>query len=195
MQSLEPLDRGGLFSRYVSCPVPPGPGPKPIIIPATNRETLNKIKVQRGLLLKPQPPTLVMVEYPTKCPCRTGGIPGKSQLSIYSEPPSMLSWGAWDNFPFPALPIRSHYCEPSQTDFRREGGISVLRGTPLRLNYLGSCKALGILGIKCFVGSTRHYYENAFSLTLFCLPSRSQGLLDTTGYLPLLCSEGWLFAY
>lgn len=50
-QCLEPLDRGDLFSRYVSYPVLPGPGPKPMIIPATNRETLNKIKVRRGLLL------------------------------------------------------------------------------------------------------------------------------------------------
>lgn len=36
---------------------------------------------------------------------------------------------------------------------------------------------------------------SAFFLMLFCLPSKSPWLLDTTGYLPLLCSEGWLFAY
>lgn len=51
-------------------------------------------------------------------------------------------------------------------NFRREEGTSVLRGTALRLNYLGSCKALGILGIKCFVGSTRHCYECLLSNAL-----------------------------
>lgn len=43
---------------------------------------------------EPQPPTLVTVEELTKCPCKIGGVPGKSQLSIYSEPPSTLSWEA-----------------------------------------------------------------------------------------------------
>jgi len=80
-------------------------------------------------------------------------------------------------------------------NFRREEGISVLCGTALGLNYLGSCKVLGVLGIKCFVGSRRHCYEStnitAFSLKLFCLPSRSRGFLDTTEYLQLVCYEEW----